>query len=430
MKIRRARAAAALGVAIVLAVTACSTRADDSGGGSGGGDGDGGGSDADVLTDFGVTDDTINLGILTDLTGPFASLSTGIVQGNQLVYDTINEEGGICGRQIELDIQNHGYDVQQAVQLYNQVAPNVLGITQLIGSPMTTALLDQITTDEMVTAPASWASTLLENEYILMGGTTYDLEMINGIQWMVDEGMIAEGDTVGHIYIEGEYGANGLLGAQYASDELGLSLVPVQVKSTDQDLSGAISSLGSQGVTAIFLTTSPAQTASAVGSAAAGGLAVPFLGSNPVFAPALLDSPAAPALEASLFVETSTTPYSSDTPEAQDLRDRLVEKFPDASPTAGQFYGYGVATIYASVMERACENGDLTRAGLQTALTETTDGDTGGIIAPLDYSEPGSSPSREIYIAQPSADAEGGLVLVEELFTTDLAQGYVGPSEG
>ncbi|MDQ3716158.1 MAG: ABC transporter substrate-binding protein, partial [Actinomycetota bacterium] len=191
-----------------------------------------------------------------------------------------------------------------------------------------------------------------------------------------------------------------------------------------------ISSLGSQGVTAIFLTTSPAQTASAVGSAAAGGLAVPFLGNNPVFAPALLDSPAAPALTASLFVETSTTPYASDTPEAQDLRDRLVEKFPEASPNGGQFYGYGVATIYSAVLERACENGDLTRAGLQTALTETTDGDTGGIIAALDYSSPGSSPSREIYIAQPSADAEGGLTLVEELFTTDLAQGYVGPSEG
>ncbi len=429
MNIRRARAAAALGVATVLAVTACSTRADDSGGG-GGGSGESGGNDADVLTDFGVTDDTINLGILTDLTGPFASLSTGIVQGNQLVYDTINEDGGICGRQIELDIQNHGYDVQQAVQLYNQVAPNVLGITQLIGSPMTTALLDQITADEMVTAPASWASTLLENEYILMGGTTYDLEMINGIQWMVDEGMIAEGDTVGHIHVEGEYGGNGLLGAQYAAGELGLNLVDVQVKSTDQDLSGAISSLGSQGVTAIFLTTTPAQTASAVGSAAAGGLNVPFLGNNPVFAPALLDSPAAAALAANLYVETSTTPYSSDTPEAQDLRDRLVEKFPDASPTAGQFYGYGVATIYAAVMQRACDNGDLTRAGLQTALTETTDGDTSGIIAPLDYSEPGSSPSREIYIAQPSADAEGGLALVKELFTTDLAQGYVGPSEG
>ena len=89
-----------------------------------------------------------------------------------------------------------------------------------------------------------------------------------------------------------------------------------------------------------------------------------------------------------------------------------------------------MATIYAAVIQRACDNGDLTRAGLQTALTETTDGDTGGIIAPLDYSEPGSSPSREIYIAQPSADADGGLVLVEELFTTDLAQGYVGPSEG
>lgn len=426
MNTRRARAAAALGVATVLVVTGCSTRGDSGGGSSG----DTGANDADVATDFGVTADTINLGILTDLTGPFAALSTGIVQGNQLVYDTINDEGGICGRQIELDIQDHGYDVQRAVQLYNQISPNVLGLTQLIGTPMTTALLDQITADEMVTAPASWASTLLANPYILMGGTTYDLEMINGIQWMVDQGMIAEGDTVGDINVEGEYGANGLLGAQYASDQLGLNLVEVQVKSTDTDLTSAISSLGSQGVTAIFLTTTPAQTASAVGSAAASGLNIPFLGNNPVFSPALLDTPAAAALAANLYVATSTAPFSTDSPEAQDLRDRLAEKFPDASPNAGQFYGYGVATIYASVIQRACDDGDLTRAGLQTALTETTDGDTGGIIAPLDYSQPGASPSREIYISQPDPDADGGLTLTEDLFTTDLAQGYVGPSEG
>jgi ABC-type branched-subunit amino acid transport system substrate-binding protein len=423
MHSRSAHTTAAL-TAVALLITACSTRA------ALGENDDGGNVPSDVATDFGITEDTINLGILTDLTGPFSALSVGIVQGNQLAYDKVNEDGGICGRQIELDIQNHGNDVEHAKQVYEQVEPNVLGISQLIGSPITAALLDQITADRMVTASASGASTLLESPYILIGGTTYDLEMINGIQWMVDEGMIAEGDTVGHIYTEGEYGANGLLGAQYAAAELGLNLVEVQVKSTDQDLSGAISSLGSQGVTAIFLTTSPAQTASAVGSAAAGGLTVPFLGNNPVFAPALLDSPVGPALAAGLFVATSTAPYASDTPQAQDLRDRLVENFPDASPNGGQFYGYGVATIYAAVLEHACDNGDLTRAGLQTALVETSDGDTGGIIAPLDYSSPGSSPSREIYMAQPSADAEGGLALVEELFTTDLAQGYVGPSEG
>jgi len=420
---RRARTTAVVG-AVVLLLTACQTSTD------GGPDEGGGDGVTDVATDFGVTEDTINLGILADLTGPFAVGSVAILQGNQLVYDAINANGGICGRQIELNVQNHADDVEQAIQLYDQMKPYLLGMAQLIGSRMTSALLDQIGVDRMVTASLSQDATLLASPYVMVSGTTYDLEMINGIQWMVDEGMIAEGDTVGHIYVEGEYGANGLLGSQYASDELGLNLAAVQVTPTETDLTSAISSLGSQGVTAIFLTTSPAQTASAVGSAVAGGLNIPFLGNNPVFAPALMDTPAAAALAANLFVEASTVPYAADTPEAQDLRDRLVEKFPDASPNGGQFYGYGVATIYASVIQRACDNGDLTRAGLQTALTETDNGDTGGIIVPLDYSQPGASPSREIIIAQPDAEAEGGLTLTVELFTTDLAQGYVGPSEG
>ncbi len=420
---RRARTTAVVG-AVVLLLTACQTSTD-VGPEEGGDDGV-----TDVATDFGVTDDTINLGILADLTGPFAVGSVAILQGYQLVYDAINANGGICGRQIELNVENHGDDVEQALELYDQMKPNVLGVAQLIGSRMTSALLDRIGVDRMVTASLSQDATLLASPYVMMSGTTYDLEMINGIQWMVDQGMVAVGDTVGHIYVEGEYGTNGLLGAQYAAEELGLNLAAVQVTPTETDLTTAISSLGSQGVTAILLTTSPAQTASAVGSAVSGGLDVPFLGNNLVFAPALMDTPAAAALAGNLYVEASTTPYATDTAAAQDLRDRLVEKFPDASPNGGQFYGYGVATIYASIIERACENGELTRAGLQQALSETDNGDTGGIIAPLDYTNPGASPSREIFIAQPSAEAEGGLVLVEELFSTEMAQGYVGPSEG
>lgn len=427
MRTRRA-ASAALALATVLAVGACSTRAQDDGGGGGGGEGGGDGSE--VTTDIGVTEDTITLGILTDFTGPFASLSQAITQGNQLVYNNINDDGGICGRQVELEIQDHGYDVQRAVQLYNTVAPNVLGFTQLIGSPMVTELLDQISADEVMVAPASWASNLLENPYILMGGTTYDLESINSVQYALDNGLIAEGDTIGSIYVEGEYGANGLLGVQYAADELGLNLVAQQVKSTDTDLSSAVAALRQEGVTAVFLTTTPAQTASAVGTAAGAGLNVPFFGNNPTFAPAILDTPAGPALEANFYLAASVAPYASEGDMVAQVREEYAAEYPDGSPNGGTIYGYGVATIFASVLQRACDNGDLTRAGVQEALTQTDNGDTGGLIAPLDYSTPGASPSREIYLARPDSSVEGGLVLAEpELFTTDLAQGYVGPAE-
>lgn len=416
--------AAGLVLAVALTAAACSTKAADEPGTPAEGSGD----PSELLTDFGVTDSTITLGVLTDLTGPFAALSTAIVQGNRLVYDKINADGGICDREIALIVEDHGYDVQRAVQLYAQVEPDVLGMTQLIGSPMTTALLETITETEMVTAPASWASTLLENEYILMAGTTYDLEMINGLQYMVDEGLLAEGDTIGALYVEGEYGANGFAGVEFAAEALGLEVVAATLKATDTDATSVISQFAQAGVAAITLTTTPTQTASAVGVAAQALPDVKFLGSNPTFSPGLLATEVAPALEANFLLTASALPFSADTPEIEQLRTEFAEAYPDEPGNGGVTYGYGVATIYSQVLQTACDSGDMTRAGLLAALQATDDATT-GVIAPLDFSQPGSPASREIYIASPDVAAEGGLTVVKELFTTDLAQEYVAPAE-
>lgn len=421
---KKALRASGLALAVVLTAAACSTKAADEPN-----TGDGGGDPSELQTDIGVTEDTITLGILTDLTGPFAALSTAIVQGNQLVYDRINEEGGICDRQIELVIQDHGYDVQRAVQLYAEVAPDVLGFTQLIGSPMTTALLENITEDEMVTAPASWASTLLENPYILMAGTTYDLEMINAIQYAVDEGLIAEGDTIGALYVEGEYGANGFLGVEYAAEQLGLEVVSATLTSTDTDATSVISQFAQAGVSLVALTTTPTQTASAVGVGAQALPGVKFLGSNPTFSPGLLQTAVAPAMEANFLLAASALPFTADTPEMEELRTAFAEKYPDEPGNGGVTYGWGVATIYAQILETACESGDMTRAGLLAALQATDNAET-GVIAPLDFSEEGAPASREIFIASPDVAAEGGLTVVADLFTTDLAQEYVAPAQG
>ena len=65
-----------------------------------------------------------------------------------------------------------------------------------------------------------------------------------------------------------------------------------------------------ESVKAIALTTSPAQTASAATNNAGLGLNVPMIGNSPVFAPALLDTPAAAALS-KLYVVASAVPYDS-----------------------------------------------------------------------------------------------------------------------
>ena len=60
------------------------------------------------------------------------------------------------------------------------------------------------------------------------------------------------------------------------------------------------------------------------------------------------------------------------------------------------------------VLDKACEDGDLTREGVLKAKQPLTNVDTGGLVVPLDYSVGvGKSPSRQSYILQP-ADVPGG----------------------
>ena len=173
----RARGRAAIAVlAIGLTATACSTKAADSNAGAGG-------TAGGVKTGVGVTADTITVGQLTDVSGVFAALGKSITQAEQLYFDQLSAAGGVCNRKIQVVTKDHGYNVQNGVTLYQQMRDQVLGFSQVLGSPINAALLDQYTADKPIAIPSAWASTLLSNKQIMIVGSTYDYEMINGIDY-------------------------------------------------------------------------------------------------------------------------------------------------------------------------------------------------------------------------------------------------------
>jgi len=400
---------------VVLAATACSSKDDEPAA-----TGDDSGSTA-LETGPGVTDDTITLGVLTDQSGPFAAASAGIAQGRQLFWDARNADGGVCDRTVEFSVNDHGYNAQNATSLYAAMQPDVLAFDELLGSPMIDALLPSIDSDAVLTMAVSFSSNLLDSPYVVVTGATYDIEMINALQWLVDEGRIAEGDTIGHVYLEGDYGENALSGAQYAAEALGIEVVAQKVQPTDADLTAAVSALDDSGADVVLLTTTPPQTASAVGVAAANGLDLSFVGSNPTFSPALLASPAAEALQSSYVVVASVAPYTSEADGPSTVRDAFSAEFAGETPTQFVNYGYAQGELMAQILETACDNGALTREGLRTAFESLDDIDTGGLVAPMDFSEPGQPPAREVHILQPDATVDGGLVELEGLFASSLA---------
>ncbi len=377
-----------------------------------------------VVTGPGVTDTTIRLGVLTDQTGPFAPASKDAQAGRTLFWDAKNADGGVCGRKVEFVTRDHGYNVQRAVGAYAQMQPNVLAFGELLGSPVLAALQPRLQSDQALALAASWSSQLLTNPYLVITGATYDVEAIDGIAWLMHNKGLATGDTIGHIFLQGDYGENAAAGSRAAAKDFGLHLVEQQIKPTDADLTGQITALRGAGAKFVLLTTTPSQTASAVGVAAATGYTAGFLASGPAYHPALLKTPVKDALVRNLLVTTPVAPLSSSAPGATRVRQAYQARYPGQPASVFVTYGYAQGMITAQILQAACDRGALTRPGLLSAFHSLQRADTDGLVASMDYSKTGQIPARQVYVARPDPAVPGGLTQVQELFTDPVATAF------
>ncbi len=373
----------------------------------------------------GVTADTITLGVLTDMTGSFAGLGKTISQGNQLFWRDQNRAGGVCARHVDLLVKDHGYSVQNAVGLYAQVRDKVLAFQQLLGSPETAALLNKIAIDGVLTQPVSWSSLLLANPYVVLSGTTYDLEMINAVDWLMKHRGLKPGDKIGHIYLEGEYGENALSGSRQAATANGLGLIEQNVLTSQADISAAMLAMRTAGARYVLMTTTPKQLASAAAFVASTNYDVTLVGSNPTFLPSLLDAQATRSVfEQRVFVVASNAAFSSTAPIPTKVRTEYEAAHPGETYNSGVMYGYGQGQIMYKVLDSACVAGSLTRPALLQAFQKISSVDTSGLIAPLDYSRPGQPPARAVYVLQPDHSEQGGLRVTQDLFSSFQAQAF------
>ncbi|MFD5827756.1 ABC transporter substrate-binding protein [Lentzea sp. NPDC060358] len=377
---------------------------------------------AQVKTGPGVTDDTISLGILSDMTGPFKASALTRIKGYELYLKQVNDRGGICGRRIELKQKDHAYDVQKALDGYFDLEPQVLGLLELAGTPMTTAIEPDIMQTRTLTAPASWAASLLGNPHMMIVGTTYDLDVINGLDYYKRKGVIEEGDTVGHVFVQGSYGDNAVEGSRFVGQQWNMKVAEQPIGETTADLSQQVAALKAAGAKAVVLSTTPAQTAAAVGVAAAMKWEVPFMVNVVGFDTAILDSPVGAAVEKQVSVVTSVAPFTGGKPGPREVAAAFTRYYPGDKPAIYVDHGYTVAKVFLAVIEKACQEGDLTRDGVLKAFQDINGLETQGLTGPLRYSLVGRPSATQSYITKVDRKAPGGLTTVEELFESELVK--------
>ncbi|MDT0326852.1 ABC transporter substrate-binding protein [Nocardiopsis lambiniae] len=130
---RRGTLAAAL--ALTLAATACTGAGEVA---------EQDGPDLSVST--GVTDDAIVIGTHQPLTGPAAAGYASISRGTAAVFDHINEQGGIHGRQIDYRVEDDGYDPARTIDVTRKlvIEDEIFAMLGGLGTPTHGGVIDYL----------------------------------------------------------------------------------------------------------------------------------------------------------------------------------------------------------------------------------------------------------------------------------------------
>ena len=420
---RRLRVCTAGGIGLAVLLAGCSSKAEGESQGASGGGG--------IKTDVGVSDEAITIGVLTDLSGPFKVSGLAMTAGNEMWASDANESGGICGREVVLDIKDAGYKPENALAIFESQKSSVLGYAQLVGSHIIAALKTKIAADSIFTIAAATSSMNMDDPAVQVLSATNDIEIINGLAYMQQSGQLNDGDKIAHVYLDSEFGQNSVQGSAYYAQQHDLSVIEIPVGATDTDMTAVITKVKSEGASLIVLSTAGAGAGSVVLQNAAQGLNLPIIANSSSFTPSSLSDPAMVEAMKNVSFASGWAPVGSDGELAQKIQDEYTQKYDDPTSFALNA-GYVYGLTWQAVLEKACELGDLTREGVLKAKEEVTELDTDGLTGVFDLSDYRVPTTRETFIvaADPSAIEWGGWSIVEDLFVSDEAKSYKAPHQG
>ena len=407
--------------AVILAVTlvAAACGDDDEGGGGGGGD---------LAEVPGFDGETIRIGVISDLSGPVAVIGEPLTAGGQVYYDYINEQGGIAGQYpIETVEQSSEYNPTIGVQLYNEMKDDVVLIGQVLGTPVTNAVLESLKADNVVAAPASLDAFWVREQNLLPIGAPYQIQAINGLDWWINEG----GGSVDQVYCtfiqDDPYGEAGQAGVDFAAERLGFEVADTATYvSGDTDFSAQIQQLQGSGCEVVFFVATPSVTGAALGAAAGSEFAPQWIGQSPSWINGLAASELAPYLEAYFVVIGEGSTWGDDSvPGMAAMIEHLEQFAPEQVPDYYFTFGYLQAQAVVALLEQAVANGDLSRDGIIEALNGLGTLSFDGLSGDYQYGTPDERvPATENTIFKVNPEVPNGVEAVATGYESEFASEF------
>lgn len=366
----------------------------------------------------------IYLGTISDLTkGPFAPLAVPITDAQEAFWQKVNEDGGVGGYDVDVTtyVQDAEYNPEIHNRKYQEIRKDILGLAQTLGSSQTLAILEDMKSDDVIGVPASWNSAWEFEDQILESGANYCFEAMNGVDWAVENRDVT--GKVAAVGYDNDYGGDAAAGVKAAAEANDLEYVEIKAPPGQDQQAETVASVLREDPDLVVVTTGPAEMAAIVGGAAAEGFQGAVVGSSPTWNPALLQSAAAPALEA-LYVQAGPWgPWGTDTPGHQAMRDALGDVTPSDGYTAGWAWSYPLL----AALEKAADDGGITRESLVEAAQSLEEVDYEGMLPPeagKTTGEPAESAYRASVISAVDEDAPTGVSIEQDLTVGPTAEAY------
>jgi acyl-CoA hydrolase/ABC-type branched-subunit amino acid transport system substrate-binding protein len=332
----------------------------------------------------GVTANTIRLGTFCDLSGPNAALGLAALRGYSAWYEQANHWGGVHGRQIELIVEDDGFDPARTRLAVEKLVEQdeVFAIVSPLGTVTNLAVLDTLLERQVpVVSPHSglsiWASPLKRSYFALQ--PSYQVEGRLLAQYALDD---LQSRRIALFAVDDQFGQEGA--AAFVAELARADIEPVvTVKHAAGALAAAdwVAGLAASQPDLVLLYTYVKPATDLLLAAHAADFGPAWLGSYVLSGPDLFQFAGAAATHG---LRATSYPAGPRHHRGERLFYKLMaHKYGDDSPGTHSRIGYAAAQLVVEGLKRA--GPDPTREGFIAALEGLADW-TGGLLPPISYS--------------------------------------------
>ena len=294
-----------------------------------------------AATPAGFDDNEIRIGQWGPQTGPAAPWGS-VARGSKLLFDIVNEEGGINGRKIKYFIRDDMYNPAQTAAVVKELVERqgIFAFVGGVGSACGMAVKDYLAANKIPwVGPSAADQDFIKplDPYLFAVYPLYRDEANVLTKYIVEKLKMKK---IGILYQNDAYGKDGLEGAKERLATYKMTLVAeIPVEPTEKDLASQILRLKNSGAEAVLLYVNPTAAVIALKTAANVGFKPQWVSAN-----TLSDYPLMFKITGGLFEGVITGAFG----EVPDSKNPLMVKYREAAKRLnpqerwGTFYYAGI----------------------------------------------------------------------------------------